>query len=570
MIDKLKKTIAKAIKAQGIENPIVNIEHPEDNTFGDFSSNVSLIYSKQLKVNSKELAEKIIVELKKDFENEVKSIEIAGPCFINIKMKEDYFYKAIIDINNLGADVGKISIDANKKIMVEFTDPNPFKIFHIGHLMANTIGESLSRVVEFSNAKVIRACYQGDVGLHVAKTMWAILKNKANFSNENLPLNDRIKFLGDMYVIGTEKYEIDIEAKKEITDINKKIFEKSDAEINIYYKKGRDWSLEYFDTIYKKLGTKFDEFYFESEVSESGAKIVKELLKKGVFENSEGAIIFPGEKYGEHTRVFINSQNLPTYEAKEIGLTMRKFEQFPDLAESIVVTANEQNAYFKVVIAALNIIDSNIAKKVKHLSHGLLRPASGKMSSRKGNVVSADIFLEEFESLVDEKLKDRNFTKDEHEEIRQMIAIAALKYTVLRQAIGGDIIYDPQKAISFEGDSGPYLQYSTVRANAVLIKAKEAGITEAFVNEGQDVGLFEKLLIRFPEVVERSRLDYAPHHIVTYLTNLSSEFNSYYANNKIINADDPLSPYRVLLTKVFVQIMKNGLWILGIKVPNRM
>ena len=183
MIDKLKKTIAKAIKDQGIENPIVNIEHPEDNTFGDFSSNVSLIYSKQLKVNSKELAEKIIVELKKDFENEVKSIEIAGPGFINIKMKEDYFYKAIIDINNLGADVGKISIDANKKIMVEFTDPNPFKIFHIGHLMANTIGESLSRVVEFSNAKVIRACYQGDVGLHVAKTMWAILKNKANFSN---------------------------------------------------------------------------------------------------------------------------------------------------------------------------------------------------------------------------------------------------------------------------------------------------------------------------------------------------------------------------------------------------
>lgn len=261
---------------------------------------------------------------------------------------------------------------------------------------------------------------------------------------------------------------------------------------------------------------------------------------------------------------------MPTYEAKELGLTMKKFGDFPGLSESIAVTANEQNAYFKVIIAAFGVMYPEIASKMKHLSHGILRPSSGKMSSRKGNVVSAEVLLEEFESLVEEKLKDRKFTTEEHDEVRRVVAVAALKFTILRQAIGGDIIYDPTKAVSFEGDSGPYLQYATVRANAVIAKAKEAGVSEAVVKTPEKVELLEKLLIRFPEIIERARLEYAPHHIVTYLVNLASEFNSYYANNQIVSTTDELSPYRVSLAKVFAQVMKNGLWVLGIKVPERM
>lgn len=570
MIDKLKRAIAIATEKQGITNPIINLEHPEDNTFGDFSSNVALVYSKQLKVAPKVLADKIIEELIKENIEEVFSVELAGPGFINIKIKDVYFVKGIADLAKQGESVGKITKDAGRKVMVEYTDPNPFKIFHIGHLMANTVGESLARITEFSGAEVIRACYQGDVGLHVAKTMWAIMKNKPAFPDKKVPLVDRLKFLGDMYVLGNEKYETDEDAKKEITEVNKKVFEKSDEEMNVIYKKGRDWSLEYFDTIYKKLGTKFDKFYFESEVADDGVKIVKEFLAKGVFENSEGAIVFPGEKHGEHTRVFINSQGLPTYEAKELGLTMRKFADFPELSESIAVTANEQNAYFKVIIAAFGVMYPEIASKMKHLSHGILRPSSGKMSSRKGNVVSAEVLLEEFESLVEEKLKDRKFNAEEHDEVRRAVAVAALKFTILRQAIGGDIIYDPTKAISFEGDSGPYLQYATVRANAVIAKAKEAGVPEVVGKTPEKVELLEKLLMRFPEIIERARLEYAPHHIVTYLINLASEFNSYYANNQIVSTTDELSPYRVSLAKVFAQVMKNGLWVLGIKVPERM
>ncbi len=442
--------------------------------------------------------------------------------------------------------------------MVEHTDPNPFKIFHIGHLMANTIGESLSRLVEFSGADVVRACYQGDVGLHVAKTLWAVGKN---------PEDMTIEYLGKMYVLGSEKYEEDESAKKEIISINKKIFEKSDPEINTLYEKGRKLSLEYFDAIYAKLGSRFDRFFFESEVADAGKAIVLKFLEQGVFEKSQGAIIFPGEKHGLHNRVFINSEGLPTYEAKEIGLTARKFELYPDMSESVIVTANEQSDYFKVLLKTLSLIAPEHASRMKHIAHGLLRPSSGKMSSRKGNIVPAETMLEEIESLVAEKMKERDFGAEELASIRKDVAVSALKYSILRQAIGGDIIYDPEKSVSFEGDSGPYLQYACVRAGAVVAKA---GVSEEVKTFPETVEPLEKLLARFPEVVERSRLEYAPHYIVTYLIELAGAFNSYYTIHKIIDEKDPLSPYRVLLTETFAGVLKNGLWILGIEVPKRM
>ncbi len=567
IVSKLKKSLEKASEAAGISLPQINLSHPESISHGDYTTNTALVYSKELKIKPVDLAGKILDEFKKDLPDYVKEVLVAAPGFINIKIKDSYFADEILSIDE---NFGRGNDGQGKKVMVEYTDPNPFKIFHIGHLMANSIGESLSRIVEFTGSKVLRANYYGDVGLHVAKTMWAILKNKKNFPKESENLLEKLEFLGKMYVEGSNIYETNEEAKKEIQIINKKIFEKSDQEINAFYDAGKKWSLEYFETIYKRLGTKFDYYFPESEVAEDGAKIVKENLEKGIFRKSEGAIIFPGEDFGLHTRVFINSEGLPTYEAKELGLTKRKFEEVPDLKESIVVTANEQNDYFKVLLKSLSLISPEMALKTKHISHGLLRPSTGKMSSRKGNIVAAEDLISEFADLVEEKIKDRDFPKEEHDEVKEIVSIAALKYTILRQAIGGDIIYDPTKAVSFEGDSGPYLQYSCVRAKTVLTKAKEAGMKEEVKAKPDEVTLLEKLLVRFPEVIERARLEYAPHHIVTYLTELAGAFNSYYGNNKIIDLENPLAPYRVALTKSFVQVMENGLWILGIKVPGRM
>lgn len=556
----LKISIQNAISSMGILNDKnINIEHPEDMSHGDYSSNVALIYAKDLKTSPKQLAESIVLILKKDLPEQVLNIEIAGPGFINFYLKTSYFTKEVLNIDK---DFGKNKNNQGKEIMVEYTDPNPFKIFHIGHLMTNAIGETISRLIEFSGAKTIRACYQGDVGMHVAKTVWGILKNN--------DYKDDIKYLGDMYAFGAKEFDDNEKSKQEITEINKKIFDRSDKEINKIYDAGRKLSLQYFDKIYEKLGTSFNNFFFESEVSEDAIKIVNKFLNKGIFEKSDGATIFPGEKYGEHTRVFINSHGLPTYEAKEIGLTFKKFNIYPNLNKSIVVSANEINTYFKVIIAAMKNIDINIAEKMMHIGHGILRPSSGKMSSRKGNVVSAEDLIHEFKELVDEKMKDRDFSREEKDKISEMISIAGIKYMILRQAPGGDVIYDPEKAVSFEGDSGPYLQYATVRAKTVLKKAHESGIKMDYKDLPSSVTSFEKKLLRFPEVVQRAQNEYAPQFITSYLTDLAGEFNSYYANNQIIDKENKQSSYRISLTQSFVDVMTNGLWILGIKVPERM
>ncbi len=604
MKNELAQAVDKAISSLGITKTSFKLEYPENPDHGDFSCNVAMVYAKQLSLAPKALAEKIIVELEKYLDeglNFVSSIEVAGPGFINFKIKDKVFAEQIMAVARGGAEYGWNKNDSDKKVMVEYTDPNPFKIFHIGHLMSNAIGESISRLVEGSGAKVIRACYQGDVGLHVAKTIWAII-NKANKSDwQEIIKKDlvtRINFLGLAYADGNSAYEgRDLlngtlsnndygEAKKETELINKKIFEKSDPEINAIYEQGRKWSLEYFDSIYKRLGTTFDQFFFESEVADDGVKVVREFLKKGIFAESEGAIVFKGEDHGLHTRVFITSQGLPTYEAKEIGLNMEKFNKYPDLTESVIVTANEQSDYFKVLLKVFSLIDQNIFTKTKHISHGLLRFATGKMSSRKGNIVSADSLLGDIKALVMEKIANRELTSAEKEEIADMVAIGAIKYTILRQSIGGDVIFDSAASISFEGDSGPYLQYAVVRAGAVLEKSAHQGASTEVQNKNlvagsnlkgknvqvlpDSVTLLEKLISRFPDVVERARAEYAPQLVANYLITLAGAFNGYYANHQIIDNTDPLSPYRLELTQAFLTTMTNGLWLLGIKVPKKM
>ena len=270
--------------------------------------------------------------------------------------------------------------------------------------------------------------------------------------------------------------------------------------------------------------------------------------------------------------MFINSQGLPTYEAKELGLNHKKFEVEKGLSKSIIVTGNEITDYFKVLMKVIGLIYPDIAKKTLHIPHGMLRFASGKMSSRKGNVISAESLVDEIREQVKVKIADRIFTEKEADEISDMIAVAAIKFSILRAAIGGDIIFDSASSISFEGDSGPYLQYSVVRANSILNKAREEGIANFSADsEFPKIATpLEKLLIRFQDIAERAKNGYSPQHVANYLINLASAFNGFYASQIIVDRKSALSPYYVVLTKSFVKTMTDGLWILGIKVPPKM
>jgi arginyl-tRNA synthetase len=568
--EKIEKWIRETLETNGVV-----LVHPKELENGDYT----------LIINDSK-AEEYFEKLKVKLIPEVKSLNFVAPRFINIYLSEQFFAESVQGVNEKSEKFGETKLFNGQKIMVEYTDPNPFKEFHIGHLMSNSIGEAVARIIEANGAQIKRANWQGDVGMHIANAIWGKMQ-KPELS------------WGEAYTYGAQKYE---DNKDEITGINKKIYERSDTEVNNLYDLGRKESLEKFEELYKKLGTKFDHYFFESKEGVEGKQIVEAHLEDGIFEKSDGAIIFPGEKYGLHTRVFINSNGLPTYEAKEMGLNKKKFEVEPDLNKSIIITGNEIKEYFKVLLKAISLIFPIIAEKTVHLPHGMLRLPSGKMSSRTGDVITAESLIEQVKEKVREKIKDREFSAEEKENIAEMVAIGAIKYSILRQAIGGDIVFDFDKSISFEGDSGPYLQYSYVRAKSVLEKAdpeknvfskKSSGLlaslgqtffSKSFFQdkitrpEGLNIQEVEKILYRFPEVVERAGREYAPHHLVTYLTELASAFNSFYGNEKIIDPStllgageiSPASAYKIALTEATAHVLKNGLHLLGIKAPERM
>ncbi len=568
MKNKIGSAIKQALATLGIEAGAVVLEHPADLAHGDYSTSAALAYAKAAGTNPRALAEKIVSELEKNPLAELEKIEIAGPGFINFHLSKQFFADSLSMIMT-AEKWGTSSVSAGKKIMVEYTQPNPFKPFHIGHLMSNAIGESVSRIVEASGAKTVRANYQGDVGPHVAKALYGLMKKPMPESITDV--SAQAQYIGACYVAGSEAYENDPAAKEEIDAINKKVYERTDEAVNKLYDWGRKVTLEAFEKIYATLGTKFDYYFFESEMAPIGAKIVRENLGT-VFEESDGAIVFHAEKHDPklHTRVFINSKGLPTYETKEIGLTVTKFQkENPDV--SITTTAIEQGEYMKVVQKALSLIHPDLESRMQHVTHGMMRFASGKMSSRKGNVVTGESLLRDVKDVVLEKMKEREFSDAERETIASQVGVAALKYSILKQALGGDIIYDFEKSISFEGDSGPYLQYTTVRAGSILEKAKKEGIAaNSALPENWQTTNIEKMVYRFPEAVVRAFETREPHHIASFLTELASAFNSFYGSNQIVNKDDATSPYKVALTEAFRRTMQNGLHLLGIQVPERM
>lgn len=574
MKEKLVELIKNALKNLGIEAENISLEHPSDLNNGDYSTNVAMAYAKQIGTNPRELAEKIKTEIERENIKEILKVEVAGAGFINFYLSHEFFVDSVKEIIKQKENWGKNEILAGKKVMVEYTQPNPFKPFHIGHLMSNAIGESISRIVEFSGAKTVRANYQGDVGLHVAKAIYGIMWLSDGAYNENIlktdPASELALWIGECYSKGAAAYEESDAIKIQIDEINKKVYSRNDVEINKIYDWGRDITLRAFEEIYRKLGTQFNYYFFESEMAPIGEKIVRENIGN-VFTESNGAIVFHAENYDPklHTRVFITSLGLPLYETKEVGLTITKFEkENPDI--SIITTAIEQGEYMKVVQKAVSLIHPKYESRMKHITHGMMRLASGKMSSRKGNVVTGESLLTDSMEVVHEKVKDRELNDKEKKEISEVVGVAALKYSILKSSLGSDIVYDFDKSISFEGDSGPYLQYTAVRANSILKKVEAEDINITYTDIPDEITTLEKTIYQFPEVVERSYNLLEPHHIATYLTELASAFNTFYGNTIIINKDDKFTSYRVAMVEAFYQTMKNGLYLLGIKTPEKM
>lgn len=597
----IRELVEKAVADLGLPATEFGVDHPKEESHGDYSCNVAMIawkqFSNQKFSNSqikspRELAELIVTQLHSDTATQlIDKIEVAGAGFINFYLKSEFFLEETKKAIDPG--YGKNENLRGKKVMVEYTDPNPFKEMHIGHLMSNTIGESLARLFEASGSEVKRACYQGDVGLHVAKSVWGmmkksqitnsqILKSNSQISNwiaewQSKSLQERQQFMGQAYAYGAGQYESDptspaatLGARAEINELNKQIYGRTDEKVNELYDIGRKWSLEYFETIYQRLGTKFDEYFFESEAGPVGLSVVQEGLDKGVLElGEEGAVVYKGEKDGMHTRVFRNKLGLPTYEAKDLGLAKTKWERYKyDL--SYIVTANEITEYFKVVLRVMAQLYPNLAAKTTHMPHGMMKLTTGKMSSRSGVVVTGEGLLNDLKEVVLAKMGER-VIKD-RDEVADQVAVGALKYSVLKQAIGGDIVYESEKMTNLEGNTGPFVQYTYARCSSILRKFQ---ITNSQILKLDREKLVEQELsilrwiYRYPEVVSEAVSHYAPHLVATYIYELAQRFNRFYQACRV-EESGKVNELRYLLTQATANVLASGLGLLGIQALQEM
>lgn len=560
------------ISEENIEKINFIVDINKDINRGDLYTNFALVTSKILDQNPIVTAINLTEYLTEQLDKNIfKKIE-AADSYVNFYLNDNY--------QNSDNKIIYNKDFTGQKIAYEYTDPNPMKEFHIGHLMSNTIGESLSRITELAGADIKRYSYQGDAGRHLAVTMWGLRFMEDVWPDaENISITDKVKYLGQAYVMGNkklvevkEKGEESEEYKKVISEIemmNQKIYDRTDKEVNVLYDQGREWSLQKFEELYEILGTKFDYYFFESKSAPVGLEIIKENLNSNnpIFSKGENdAIIFKGEDVGLHTRVFINSKGLPTYEGKEIGLAKQKYDLW-NFDKSFVITANEQNDAFKVTNKVITTLIPEIGSKMYHIGHGMMRFVGEKMSSRTGKIIAGDELVEDMMQASYEKMKDRDLDENEKRTIARDVAVAAIKFSILKQNFKKDIIFDKEKALSLEGDSGPYIQYAVVRINSILKKIE--GLEQVDNEHTEESILLKRTLWRFDHCCSKAVEESAPQYVSQYLIDLASKFNGFYNKNKIIEDDKVNKDFLNLCTKT-KEVLIKGLYTLGIRVVERM
>ncbi|MDE2188146.1 MAG: arginine--tRNA ligase [Patescibacteria group bacterium] len=559
--DILKKAVDSALVDLGVKDRhkiAYTIEHPDNLSHGDYSTNVALVCAKELKLAPRVLAEKLLVLLEKNKPEQVEKIEIAGPGFVNFSFKRNFFTSTVAEILKEREKFGSNKIGKGKKIVVEYSSPNIAKPFTVGHLRSTIIGDAVANILDFSGYKVIRDNHLGDWGTQFGKQIVAL--KKWGSVDEMEQSKNKMAYLVDLYV----KFHDEVEKDPKLEDEGRAAFaklEKGDRETMALYKKIVTISREYFKSIYTKLGvgafdTEQGEYFYESYISK--AKSALEQAK--LLQESEGAklVFFPDEKYPP---LMIEKKDGATlYATRDLATDLWRLDNYGKDIVIINEVGVEQTLYFQQLFEVEAMLNWFKSGQRVHIAHGHYRFKDGKMSTRKGNVIWLEDIIDEAEKRAGEINIDT----------AHMVGVGAIKFNDLKRESRQDIVFDWDEMLNLKGDSGPYLQYSTVRAKAVLAKASEMQVKAVTKIAPSQSFELEKILYRFPEIVERAAREYEPHYLTTYLTELAGAFNSFYGNNQIVSSADEYSAYKIALTHAFAIVMENGLKLLGIEVPERM
>lgn len=549
MKEALTTAIAQAVSDLFAVEQLVELTRP-DPQFGDYSTNVALQLAKTIGQPPRAIAESLAAKLRDALQAHIAEVTIAGPGFINLRVTDEVLYQQ--------AEQG-ITSAQTQKVVIETNNPNPFKAMHIGHAFNAIIGDTLANLLEAGGNEVHRVSYHGDVGSHVGKSMWALLKFVDGDPSklQTVVPQDRNRFMSEMYAAGAKAYTEDEAIKEEINRLAEASFTLDDPVYKTVYETCKAWSFELLDATIARLGCKPGERkYLESEADAMGVATVKQHVGS-VFSESDGAIIFEGEKYGGFTNVFVSSRGRGLYAARDLGLMQLKQREF-NPQKSYIVTAEEQRDYFKGVIKAAELCMPELNGVTVNLSTGTVKLSTGKMSSRKGEVLDIAWLFEQVEQAV----RARGAEPDAD------TLIGALRYEFLRVKLGGDVVFDVNEAVSVTGNSGPYLQYAHARARSILRKSSAAPTDTSDEPLQPDERALLRKLSEFAEVTDRAIAELAPHSICTFLYELAQEFNRFYEHNRVI--DDPRQALRLSLVQRYADRLRDGLQLLGITAPEQM
>lgn len=522
--------------------------------------------------------------------------------FLNISLSNafwlDFFSGA--QVENYGY---KKENSSGKTVMVEYASPNTNKPLHLGHIRNIILGFSVAEILKTQGHKILKVSIVNDRGIHICKSMLAWQK----FGNGETPKSSGIK--GD-HLVGKYYVEFDKLYKKEISELisqgkTKEEAEKQapsiiaaqemlqkwelgDKEVKELWKTMNQWVYDGFDVTYSTLGIGFDKIYYESNTYILGKEIIQEGLAKNIFYKKEnGSVAIDLSAEGLDEKVVLRSDGTSVYITQDIGTAIERFKEYPDLKQLIYTVGNEQDYHFKVLFLILQKLGYTWAKECYHLSYGMVELPEGKMKSREGTVVDADDLLDEMFSTAEQTTKElgkvEGYTDEELKQLYKTIGSGALKYFMLKVDAKKKMLFDPKESIDFNGNTGPFIQYTFARIQSVLQKAGShpvpiaIGIVSGSIGANGSIELNElereliKLIYEFPSVLEESAKTYNPSHIANYIYELTKVFSRFYHDCSILKEEnETIKQLRLALAKQCGQIIKNGMGLLGIEVPNRM
>ena len=600
-IFKAVKVAVKELYGQEVADSMVQIQK----TKSTFEGNLTVVVFPFLKISKKkpeDTAQEIGESLKQNCSNVVADFNVVKG-FLNLCIAPAAWV-ALLNTINAEAKFGEKPVTENSPlVMIEYSSPNTNKPLPLGHVRNNLLGWSLAQIMEANGNKVIKTNIVNDRGIHICKSMLAWLK----WGNGETPETSGKKgdhLIGDYYVAfdkhyreeiaelkaqyikegmeeeaATEKAKAEAQLIKEAHEMLVK-WENNDPEVRALWQKMNNWVYAGFDETYKMMGVGFDKIYYESNTYLEGKKKVEEGLEKGLFFRKDDNSVWADlTNEGLDQKLLLRSDGTSVYMTQDIGTADLRFKDFP-IDKMIYVVGNEQNYHFQVLSILLDRLGFKWGKDLVHFSYGMVELPNGKMKSREGTVVDADDLMEamitDARKTSDELGKFNDMTEEEKQEIARMVGLGALKYFILKVDARKNMLFNPEESIDFNGNTGPFIQYTYARIRSIMRKAVAEGIVipaelgaDAPLNE-KETDLIQKLN-DFGAAVAQAGIDYSPSGIAYYCYELTKQFNQFYHDYSILNADSEAEKtVRLVLAANVAKVIKNGMELLGIEVPERM